>query len=346
MHPFAKDLLDWFRRHGRTLPWRGLDDPYPVWISEIMLQQTRVETVLPYYRRFLERFPTIRHLADAEEDEVLALWSGLGYYTRARNLHAAARRIRDEHGGVFPEELSAVVNLPGIGPSTAGAILSCALDHPLPILEANVKRVLARVLLETDFPGRSPVERRLWEHARERTPSREAGDYNQAIQDLGATVCTLRKPKCGVCPVQVHCRAYAEGMVEELPARAPRKEKPVREAWFALVESDRGLLLERRPPTGFWGGLWCPPLLEKDGYTAAEACAMLEERLGSQLRRLDELPVFRHTFTHFHLELHPLRLQWVDGATLADSERTWARQEDRDRLGLPSAVAPWLKSTS
>ncbi|HKJ89308.1 MAG TPA: A/G-specific adenine glycosylase [Gammaproteobacteria bacterium] len=344
MHPFAEDLLDWFQRRGRTLPWRGLDDPYPIWISEIMLQQTRVETVMPYYRRFLERFPDLRTLADAREDEVLALWSGLGYYSRARNLHAAARRIRDEHGGVFPRELPSLVDLPGIGPSTAGAILSSAFNLPLSILDANVKRVLARVTVEREFPGRSPVERRLWERARERTPAGNARDYNQAIMDLGATLCTRSRPQCRACPVQRHCGAYAEGLAEELPVRPPRKDKPVREVWFPLVESELGLLLERRPPTGFWGGLWCPPLVDLEDCTPEQACAMLEERLGGRLQWRERLPVFRHTFTHFHLDLHPLRLAWSGEPKLADAEHVWAVPGDRERLGLPAAVAPWLQT--
>ncbi|MFP4560206.1 MAG: A/G-specific adenine glycosylase [Thiohalorhabdus sp.] len=344
MHPFAQDLLEWYRRHGRSLPWRGLDDPYPVWVSEIMLQQTRVETVRPYYRRFLERFPTIRDLADATEDEVLALWSGLGYYSRARNLHAAARRVRDEHGGAFPRHYADVVALPGVGPSTAGAILSSACNHSLPILDANVKRVLARVVVETDHPGRSPVERRLWEEARRRTPARNARDYNQAIMDLGATLCTPKSPCCDRCPVRRHCGAVAEGLAEVLPARAPRKEKPVREAWLALVESDHGLLLERRPPTGFWGGLWCPPLVEKDGHTAEDARTTLEQRLGARLEAAGQLPAFRHTFSHFHLDLHPLRLAWGGTASLGDAERTFARARDRERLGLPAAIIPWVEN--
>ncbi|KPV40625.1 hypothetical protein AN478_05495 [Thiohalorhabdus denitrificans] len=344
MHPFAKDLLEWYRQHGRSLPWRGLDDPYPVWVSEIMLQQTRVETVRPYFRRFLERFPTIRDLADADEDEVLALWSGLGYYSRARNLHAAARRIRNEHDGVFPRDYADVVALPGIGPSTAGAILSSACNQPLPILDANVKRVLARVAVEREYPGRSPVERRLWEEARQRTPARNARDYNQAIMDLGATLCTSKRPLCDSCPVRRHCGAHAEGLAEALPTRAPRKEKPVREAWLALVESEDGLLLERRPSTGFWGGLWCPPLVEKDGHTSEDARATLEARLGARLEPEERLPAFRHTFSHFHLDLHPLRLTWGGQSGLADAERTFARRGDRDRLGLPAAIIPWVEN--
>jgi A/G-specific adenine glycosylase len=340
MHPFARDLLQWYRRQGRTLPWRGLDDPYPIWVSEIMLQQTQVATVRPYYRRFLERFPDIRALADADEDAVLALWSGLGYYSRARNLHAAARRIRDDHGGVFPPDYAAAVALPGIGPSTAGAILSAAFNQDHAILDGNVKRVLTRIDAVQEFPGRSPVERQLWQRARELTPQGLAGDYNQAIMDLGATLCTRSRPDCPDCPVQGHCQARARGLAEQLPVRKPAKTKPVRTAWLALVESDAGLLLERRPPTGFWGGLWCPPLVARESEDPDEARRALTQRLGGTFTVHDSQPAFRHTFSHFHLDLHPVRLGWHSGA--AEGELIWARPKDRDRLGLPAAVAPWF----
>ncbi|HKJ70592.1 MAG TPA: A/G-specific adenine glycosylase [Gammaproteobacteria bacterium] len=341
MPPFARDLLEWYRRQGRTLPWRGLADPYPIWVSEIMLQQTRVETVRPYYRRFLERFPDIGSLADAGEDEVLALWSGLGYYSRARNLHAAARRIRDEHGGVFPRDYEAVVALPGIGPSTAGAILSAAFNQDHAILDGNVKRVLARIDAVREFPGRSPVERQLWQRARELTPAGRAGEYNQAIMDLGATLCARARPDCRECPVRAHCRAYALGVAEELPVRKPAREKPVRTAWLALVESGDGLLLERRPPTGFWGGLWCPPLVDREAEDPAEAATALCRRLGGEFAVTGHEPAFRHTFTHFHLDLHPVRLRWHSAA--AEGDLVWAGPADRDRLGLPAAVAPWFE---
>ena len=345
MNSFADDLLAWYARNGRTLPWRGLDDPYPIWISEIMLQQTRVETVRPYYRRFLDRFPDPVRLADAPEDEVLALWSGLGYYARARNLHAAAQRIRDEHGGAFPRDFEAVVALPGIGPSTAGAILSSAFNQDHAILDGNVKRVLARVEAEPEFPGRTPVERRLWQSARDRTPAGRARDYNQAIMDLGATLCQRTNPACTDCPVRRHCRARELGIQDQLPARKPKKANPVRPVWLALVESVDGLLLEKRPPTGFWGGLWCPPLVDLgDEADPAEACAALAERLGGQFALVEREPAYRHTFSHFHLDLHPLRLRW-DGQAVGDGERCWAGPADAPRLGLPAAIAPWITGT-
>ncbi|MFB6259978.1 MAG: A/G-specific adenine glycosylase [Thiohalorhabdaceae bacterium] len=341
MHSFARDLLNWYRQQGRTLPWRGLGDPYPIWISEIMLQQTQVATVRPYYRLFLERFPYIRALADADEDEVLALWSGLGYYSRARNLHAAARRIRDEHGGTFPDNYDVVVALPGIGPSTAGAILSAAFNQDHAILDGNVKRVLTRIDAVQDYPGRAPVERQLWQRARELTPAGQAAHYNQAIMDLGATLCTRRRPDCADCPVQGHCRAHAQGIVEDLPVRKPAKAKPVRPTWLALVESPRGLLLERRPPTGFWGGLWCPPLVERKAEDPEEAAQALSRKLGGTFSVIERQPVFRHTFSHFHLDLVPVRLTWRSGGA-AEGDLKWARPEDRDHLGLPAAVAPWF----
>ncbi|MEF8793606.1 A/G-specific adenine glycosylase [Thiohalorhabdus sp.] len=341
MHPFAQDLLDWYREMGRSLPWRGLSDPYPVWVSEIMLQQTQVATVRPYYHRFLERLPTIRSLADADEDEVLALWSGLGYYSRARNLHAAARRIRDDHGGVFPDDYEAVVALPGIGPSTAGAILSAAFNQDHAILDGNVKRVLTRIDAVLEYPGRTPVARQLWRRAQELTPPGRAADYNQAIMDLGATLCTRNNPRCGICPIRGHCQAHAKGIAEDLPVRKPAKAKRVRAAWLALVESPRGLLLERRPPTGFWGGLWCPPLVERETEEPEEAGRALSRKFGGTFSVIECQPAFRHTFSHFHLDLVPVRLAWRSGGP-AEGDWMWARPEDRDRLGLPAAVAPWF----
>lgn len=345
MHPFARDLLDWYDRQGRSLPWRGVSDPYPIWVSEIMLQQTRVETVKPYYQRFLERFPDIQALADAEEDEVLALWSGLGYYTRARNLHAAARRIRDAHGGVFPRTYEEVAALPGVGPSTAGAVLSLAFNQVQAILDGNAKRVLARLDAVREPPGKTAVQRGLWQRARELTPAERPRDYNQAIMDLGATVCTRTSPDCPGCPVRRHCRAYAEGFAEELPVRQPRAQKPVRQAWLALVESEAGLLLERRPPTGFWGGLWCPPLIDRAEGCPEEAETALAERLGGRFAARELQPAFRHTFSHFHLDLHPLRLEW-NGEAIAEGELVWAGPHNRHRLGLPAAVAPLLAEPS
>ncbi len=342
MRPFARDLLCWYRASGRRLPWRETRDPYPIWVSEIMLQQTRVETVGPFYHRFLERFPNIEALAGAPLDEVLARWSGLGYYARARNLHAAAMRVRDEHAGAFPRDFAAVTDLPGIGPSTAGAILSAAFGQDHPILDGNVKRVLTRIDAVREFPGRSSVERHLWQRARELTPPGRARDYNQAIMDLGATACTRARPDCGVCPVRRHCAACARGIQAELPVRKARRASPVRAAWLALVESQDGLLLERRPSTGVWGGLWCPPLVDRaDEDSPEDACAALAARFGGRFELHGRDPAFRHTFSHFHLDLHPLRLRW-GGAGAADAPLAWARPGDRDRLGLPAAVAPYL----
>ncbi len=342
MHAFARNLLAWYEHQGRYLPWRGLTDPYPIWLSEIMLQQTQVATVQPYYHRFLERFPDLKALAEASQDEVLALWAGLGYYTRARNLHAAARRIQEGHGGVFPRSYEEVVALPGIGPSTAGAILSLAFNQTHPILDGNVKRVLSRLDAIREPPGKAATERRLWQRARELTPQERPRDYNQALMDLGATVCTRANPSCSQCPVQHHCRAYAEGAVRELPIRPNRKSKPVRAAWLALVESRSGFLLERRPPTGFWGGLWCPPLVERSEGDPREVETALSRRLGGHFRaRFQEEP-FRHTFSHFYLALYPLRLSWWHSG-VAEADLIWAASEDRARLGLPAAVTPLLK---
>ena len=343
---FADNLLAWYQRQGRSLPWRGTRDPYPIWLSEIMLQQTQVATVRPYYRRFLERFPTLADLAAAPQDAVLAEWSGLGYYSRARNLHAAAQRIRDEHGGHFPDDYTDVVALPGIGPSTAGAILSFAFDQDHAILDGNVRRVLARIDALEDDPRSTPAERHLWARARELTPAGWARDYNQAIMDLGATVCTRARPDCGACPVAGHCRARREGRQDEIPVRKPRKAKPARPVWLALIQSPEGLLLERRPPSGFWGGLWAPPMVARgnDAEAAPDpdaAATELARRLGGTFYPGEEGTAFRRTFSHFHLDLLPLHLTW-DGAPAGDRDLIWAGAATRAHLGLPADIVTLL----
>jgi len=302
---FATRLLDWFRSHGRhDLPWQRDPSPYRVWVSEIMLQQTRVETVVPYFERFMARFPTLEALAAAEEDAVLALWSGLGYYSRARNLLRAARRIAAHHGGRLPEEPSQLMALPGIGRSTAGAIM--ALGHGLraPILDGNVKRVLARHRGVRGWPGRAEVLRRLWAYAETFTPRQEVAAYTQAIMDLGATVCVRRRPLCGRCPVAADCVARREGLQQRLPEPRPAKRLPERETFALLVVDGEGrVLLERRPPQGVWGGLWSFP--EVAGRASAEDWWLA--RLGMPAPKAEALPPVRHTFTHFRLVLHPLR---------------------------------------
>ncbi|MGM0563063.1 MAG: A/G-specific adenine glycosylase [Pseudomonadota bacterium] len=306
---FAQRLLTWHRVSGRhDLPWQRDITPYRVWVSEIMLQQTQVTTVIPYFERFMAHFPELSDLASASQDEVLQLWSGLGYYARGRNLHRAAQLAVEEHGGELPESLDELQNLPGIGRSTAGAILSIACGQRQPILDGNVKRVLARHGAIEGWPGRTAVARELWALADERTPGAAlAGEYAQAIMDLGATLCTRSQPRCDACPVSEDCRALALGHPEAFPGKKPKKEKPVRRTRMWLVQDTGGrILLEQRPSKGLWGGLWVLP--EQDPAESPED--WLAER-GWLDRKPEPLPAFRHTFSHYHLDIEPLWLAAV-----------------------------------
>ena len=251
---FASRLIRWHKRHGRhDLPWQNTTDPYRVWLSEIMLQQTQVATVIPYYRRFLERFPQLADLAAAPVDEVMALWSGLGYYARARNLHAAARAVIAEHGGVFPRDPAAIAQLPGIGRSTANSIATFCFGAHAPILDGNVKRVLCRAFGIEGFPGSGAVEKRLWALAEELMPARQGAIYNQAQMDLGATLCTRSRPRCEDCPLAGLCVARSTGRTTELPEAKPRRAIPQRHATLLVLLDGKRVLLETRPPSGIWG---------------------------------------------------------------------------------------------
>ena len=306
MNPaFPSDrLLAWFDHHGRhDLPWQHPRTPYRVWISEIMLQQTQVQTVLPYFARFLERFPDLQSLARASEDDVLRLWSGLGYYARARNLHRAARQLVADHAGRFPDTLDGWLALPGVGRSTAGAILAQAFDQRQPILDGNVRRVLARYHAVPGWPGEKSVQETLWQLAEAATPVHRVADYTQAIMDLGATVCT-RTPRCDHCPLANGCRARRLGRTADFPGRRPRKALPVRRTAMLILRDDDGhILLERRPATGIWGGLWSLP--ECGIHTSVPAHC--RERLGMAVRDLRADATFRHTFSHYHLDIVPIR---------------------------------------
>lgn len=339
MDDFAPRVLDWFRHHGRhDLPWQGGDDgdrPYRVWVSEIMLQQTGVSTVIGYFERFVARFPDVDTLARADLDEVLALWSGLGYYARARNLHRTAGILRAEHGSHLPADLESLTALPGVGRSTAGAILSTSLDVRAAVLDGNVKRVLARHAGVEGWPGRPVVARRLWELAEVRTPAEDYADYTQAMMDLGATVCTARSPECGQCPVATDCVARIEDRIGELPGRKPAAgTRRCRTALFPLVVSQTpegpAVLLERRPDKGIWGGLYCPPELDEGTDPAVWA-----EGLGLQVIEHHDLPVVEHSFTHYDLRMLPVVLR-VTGAN-TDSPGWYTLDEATD-LGLPAPV--------
>lgn len=300
---FAAALLSWFDRAGRKhLPWQQQPTPYRVWISEIMLQQTQVATVIPYYQRFMERFPSIDALAAASIDEVLHLWTGLGYYARARNLHRAAQIIVAQSGGFFPDTLDAVQALPGIGRSTAGAILALSRSQRHAILDGNVKRVLTRYFGIEGFPGDAAVERELWLRAEHCTPHERVASYTQAIMDLGATVCMRSRPLCSNCPVHEHCVARIKSLQHVLPTPRPKKDRPQRKACALIVlRGDGAVLLEQRPPTGLWGGLWTFPQFED----AASALQWLHTRIAQNVDVDRALAPYRHAFTHFDLTLQP-----------------------------------------
>ena len=307
MNDFASRLIAWQREHGRhDLPWQGGTDPYPIWLSEIMLQQTQVDTVIPYYLRFRERFRDVGALAAAPVEDVMALWSGLGYYARARNLHRAARVIMAEHGGRFPATAAGIAELPGIGRSTAAAIAAFAYGERAAILDGNVKRVLCRIFGVDGFAGEKAVENRLWTLAESLLPAQDVGRYIQAQMDLGATLCTRSRPACVRCPFATDCVAHRDGRVAELPTPRPRKTVPRRSTRYAVILRDGAVLLERRPPTGIWGGLLALPEIP-DG--TAEPAHWASERFGVRVSAAQPLAALTHAFTHFVLELQPVLLQ-------------------------------------
>ncbi|MBT8088188.1 MAG: A/G-specific adenine glycosylase, partial [Gammaproteobacteria bacterium] len=302
MNSFAGRVLDWFDAHGRKdLPWQHDKDAYRTWISEIMLQQTQVQTVIPYFERFVASFPNVTALADAAQDEVLHHWSGLGYYARARNLHRAAKIVRDEHYGVFPDDLDAVMALPGIGRSTAGAILSLAFDQWHPILDGNVKRVLSRHDAIDGWPGKSAVSKALWSLAEVRTPQKRSGDYTQAIMDLGATLCTRSQPACERCPVVNDCKAHEAGATALYPGRKARKAKPLKQTTMLIARTESSVYLERRPEAGIWGGLWSLPEL---GERTIEGWC--RDELAVSVSETESWQPLRHSFSHFDLDIQPI----------------------------------------
>ena len=337
-------LLAWFEVHGRrNLPWQQDPTPYRVWISEVMLQQTQVETAKPYFERFIERFPDAATLAVAPLDEVLRLWSGLGYYARARNLHRGAQQVVAEHKGRLPESLDELMALPGIGRSTAGAILALARGQRHPILDGNVKRVLVRVFLIEDAPETTSGVRKLWEHAEACTPRTRVAAYTQAIMDLGATVCTRANPACDACPLRIRCRAVATGSVARLPAPRRRAPRRLRRSHMLFVLRDGRVLLQRRPPRGIWGGLWAPPEFPEADAARAWAAA----RFANATSRAKRLPVLRHAFTHFDLDIEPWVLETGGAAReIAEGGERWLPLAALNTVGLPAPVARLLKECS
>jgi A/G-specific adenine glycosylase len=341
----ATALIAWHARHGRhDLPWQRERTPYRVWVSEIMLQQTQVATVIGYYERFMRRFPDIESLAAAPLDEVLHLWSGLGYYSRARNLHLTAQRVVGEHGGELPGDVTGLAELPGIGRSTAAAIVALAMGQRASILDGNVKRVLARYFAIEGPPGDSVTERELWHRAEQCTPHSDFAVYTQAIMDFGATLCTRRDPLCMHCPLGEDCAARRLGRVHELPAPRVRRARPTRRVFMLLaVDPDGQVLLQRRPQQGIWGGLWTPPEFQHQ-EAATRFCATA---LGAAQLDLQPLPGLRHAFTHFELEITPLRARCQRALTVMEGGGTlWYNPREPARIGLPAPIAALLASDS
>lgn len=335
---FASQVLAWHALHGRhDLPWQLPRSPYRVWVSEIMLQQTQVSTVVTYFERFVDDLPNLAALAAAPLDQVMALWSGLGYYSRARNLHRAAQVCMQQHAGELPRSFEQLSALPGIGRSTAGAILAQAHGDRIAILDANVRRVLVRHALIEGEVTSAAVQKRLWSLAQSRLPDNRLADYTQALMDLGATVCTWRTPRCDACPVTADCGARIEGRTHELPQKRRVRSTPVRQTtMLVLLDAQGRVLLERRPPSGIWGGLWSVP--EVDSDPAAIDHVLTRLQLSESAR--STLPEFVHTFTHFRLAIAPLRIDVrAQPRALADNEsQRWASVDTASTLGLPQPV--------
>jgi A/G-specific adenine glycosylase len=332
----AAKLVGWQKRHGRhDLPWQGTRDPYRIWLSEIMLQQTQVATVIPYYRRFLQRFPDIATLAAASLDEVLRLWAGLGYYSRARNLHHAAQAVMREHGGRFPRGFEEVAALPGIGRSTAGAILVFSRGTRRAILDGNVKRVLARLFGITGYPGEKRVADRLWKRAADLLPRRNVQAYTQGLMDLGAGVCTRNRPRCEACPWAPPCVARKRGLTARLPARKPRKALPQKSTTMLALTRAGEVLLEKRPPSGIWGGMWCLP----EAVREADIAGYCLRRFGARVSEVSELPRIAHGFTHYKLDIEPLQLRvGALDPRAGEPGLVWLPLEDARNAAIPAPV--------
>ncbi len=328
-------LLRWYDRHGRKdLPWKS-GDPYHAWLSEVMLQQTQVATVIPYFARFIKRFPTIKRLARADIDDVLHLWAGLGYYARARNLHRAAQILVEEHGGAMPHDFGAVAALPGIGRSTAGAILALSYGSRHPILDGNVKRVLARYhAIDAPLKG-SAIEQQLWALTDHHTPRARVADYTQAIMDLGATLCRRGEPDCPRCPLRADCAARAAGNPEDYPRTTARKTLPTRAVQMLLIQDAKGrVLLQRRPPTGIWGGLWSLPECR-----ARDIRAWSRSTLGLEIAPERSWAPLRHTFSHFHLDIHPVPARLLSAtAAMESADTVWYNCQRPDARGVAAPV--------
>lgn len=338
---FSQAVLSWFDDNGRhDLPWQHNKTPYRVWVSEIMLQQTQVVTVIPYYQRFMQSFPTVEVLAKASSDDVLHHWTGLGYYARARNLHKCAQTVVNEFGGEFPQSVEELESLSGIGRSTAGAIASISMGKHAAILDGNVKRVLSRFHAVEGWPGNKKVADEMWVIAERYTPSKRTGDYTQAMMDLGATLCTRSKPQCQICPLVNQCEAYAQSRVKEFPHSKPKKEKPVKAVRLLMLQHGNEVLLQQQPDSGIWGGLWIFPQqsLEQELFDH-------ELLIQNKIKGVAHGDVFRHTFSHYHLDIHPVRVQLnAKVEQVAQSPMLWYNLKQPASVGLAAPVKKLLES--
>jgi A/G-specific adenine glycosylase len=341
---FSEQLLAWYDVHGRKdLPWQQNPTPYEVWLSEIMLQQTQVSTVIPYYLRFTEQFPTVSHLANADVDNVLSLWTGLGYYARARNLHKAAKYIVENHDAKLPDNLEQLMALPGIGRSTAGAIMTLGFHQNYPILDGNVKRVLTRFFAIEGWPSKKEIENRLWLEAERLLPDKRIANYIQAQMDLGATLCTRSKPRCNDCPLKMDCRAYAQGNPTKFPTPKPKKATPIKYTnWIIVLNDKNEVLLTKRPATGIWGGLWTFPEVI-DATTIRDYCST---NLSLSVDAISELTPFQHVFSHFKLNIQPfvISTKHISNAVNENNTVNWYKIYDALTLGLPAPVKTVLTS--
>lgn len=335
---FRQRLLDWYETHGRKdLPWKSPITPYGVWVSEIMLQQTQVSTVIGYFEKFMQRFPNIEKLASARQDSVLKYWAGLGYYARARNLHKTAKIIVKDHAGSFPKDIDALLALPGIGRSTAGAILAQAFDLSAPILDGNVKRVLARLLCLTKPKEDKTQINELWDWSEKLTPQKRVGEYTQAIMDIGAMICTRTKPKCEICPFEKKCLAKQQDSISQILKTKKSTRKPIKKTTFVCLLYQDQILLQKRPQKGIWGGLYCLPDFLDKGHAQVDLIDDLELAEASRYH-----PRQRHSFTHYHLEYDALFVRLAKKPSLSHLG-TWFDKQRLQGLGFPVPIQQLLK---
>jgi len=334
----AKKVMHWFDEHARDLPWRQRRTPYRVWLSEMMLQQTQVETVIPYFRRFVTRFPSVKSLADASLDDVLKLWEGLGYYARARNLHRAAQKVSREMQGRFPRSVDGLMQLPGVGRYSAGAIASLAFGVDAPVLDGNVIRVLCRVFAIKQDPREPQTRQRLWSLAESLLPKGHAAKFNEGLMELGATICTPHAPRCDVCPISTMCEAYRLGMQQELPVKRVRKVTPHYDVTAAVLRRNGRILIAQRPLDGMLGGLWEFPGGKRENGESLSECLSREmrEELGIDVEVGRQITIVKHAYTHFRITLHAFECRLVSGKPqpLGVAAFKWVRFSELDRYAF------------